>query len=55
MVDNLEDCVIILDNASSWFRWVSANGTSLDCLADYTTSKDLKFLDEITQRPEFQI
>lgn len=55
MVDNLEDCVIILDNASSWFRWVSANGTGIDCLADYTMSKDLKFLDEITQRPEFQI
>ena len=53
--DNLSDCVIILDNAKSWFRWVSANGTGLDCLSDWTTYSDLDFLNEISDRPEFQI
>jgi hypothetical protein len=55
IIDDASDCIVLLDNAKSWVRWVSMNGTSLDCLCDWTTYGDLDFLNEITSRPEFEI
>lgn len=53
-IKNYGDCHILLDNSVSWFRWIACNGDGVDALCDYTTTEDLKFLNEMTERDEFQ-
>jgi len=52
-VSETGQCIILLDDCYNYFLWVDCNGTGIDALADWR-GKDMEFLNEISERPEFE-
>jgi hypothetical protein len=52
-VSETGQCIILLDDCYNYFLWVDCNGTGIDALADWR-GKDMEFLNELSERPEFE-